>query len=518
MPVRSFGTHTRLGFDVEVARGPPESVARRDYDFPATARVSIWVKGKNLAATTSEAGPLLDAFDWGISPILEWFARNWIPILYEESLPGPSRGLDAASAIIRLRELAAEDSDIDAGIRRSSAIHSWWLRHSIQSARDGGVIPNILFRRLGDDLEVSWDESQAVPGTERQFVERRGFALFPIVDAVGTVGAFLRDTAFRVLTLAADRADIPTEFREIVDKTSEIPSLSDAIPWMAGVRARLELTDQAPGVEVGRAEEDLIASAPPSHEGGVYLQTAPTLLFSSISPRITSADVEGIRGVLSEAEEEPEFGSELHRHAHRVEPEPWTPPWRQGESLAAAVRAELEIGVRETFDSAQVFDSLGIRRTTVGLSDPEIRAITVTLPGHSPIVAINSGSRFFTAAHAVEMDYAHELCHVLFDQPYGKPLGVASGPWAPRYVEQRANSFAANLRLPRDALRELPHGVDAIAKFQREFNRLMERFGVGRTVATWQLYHAGLISPDERIRLLGEVGSSDYWDPDFSSI
>ena len=40
---------------------------------------------------------------------------------------------------------------------------------------------------------------------------------------------------------------------------------------------------------------------------------------------------------------------------------------------------------------------------------------------------------------------AHELCHLIHDRGYGARLAIASGPWAPADVEQRANAFAAML-------------------------------------------------------------------------
>jgi hypothetical protein len=37
---------------------------------------------------------------------------------------------------------------------------------------------------------------------------------------------------------------------------------------------------------------------------------------------------------------------------------------------------------------------------------------------------------------------------MLFDRGYGARLAIASGPWAPRDVEARANAFGAMLLMP----------------------------------------------------------------------
>ena len=46
-----------------------------------------------------------------------------------------------------------------------SAWHGWWSRHAIQAAREGGVFPDVIFRRFQDSIEISWGDSrsQGVP-------------------------------------------------------------------------------------------------------------------------------------------------------------------------------------------------------------------------------------------------------------------------------------------------------------------------------------------------------------------
>jgi Zn-dependent peptidase ImmA (M78 family) len=48
---------------------------------------------------------------------------------------------------------------------------------------------------------------------------------------------------------------------------------------------------------------------------------------------------------------------------------------------------------------------------------------------------------------------AHELCHLLFDRGEDRKVAVASGPWAPRDIERRANAFAAMFLMPPDLVR-----------------------------------------------------------------
>ena len=51
----------------------------------------IWAEGRNLCAHREE-GELVDSVHWYLLPLLEWFARNWDPLLHEERLPARNAG------------------------------------------------------------------------------------------------------------------------------------------------------------------------------------------------------------------------------------------------------------------------------------------------------------------------------------------------------------------------------------------------------------------------------------------
>lgn len=56
--------------------------------------------------------------------------------------------------------------------------------------------------------------------------------------------------------------------------------------------------------------------------------------------------------------------------------------------------------------------------------------------------------------YAKRFSLAHEICHLLLDREYGDELAIASGPWAPVAIEQRANAFAAAFLMPTWLLRD----------------------------------------------------------------
>jgi Zn-dependent peptidase ImmA (M78 family) len=96
---------------------------------------------------------------------------------------------------------------------------------------------------------------------------------------------------------------------------------------------------------------------------------------------------------------------------------------------------------------------------------------------------------------------AHELCHLLLDREWGEEVAVASGPWAPLAVEQRANAFAAAFLMPSRLLRE------AVAALTRPIDEpgsmliLANRLRVSTSSLVDRLYNLGEITLEDRIRL-----------------
>ena len=63
-------------------------------------------------------------------------------------------------------------------------------------------------------------------------------------------------------------------------------------------------------------------------------------------------------------------------------------------------------------------------------------------PKHKPCSLLNVDHPTYDTYSGRRFTLAHELCHLLYDRSYGWQLAIASGPWAPRDLERRANAFA----------------------------------------------------------------------------
>ena len=486
---RLFGNPSTFGIDVDLFH--PEPSREVEFDFLHWGGLKLWVKGRNLAASSGPQEEFSDSIDWEIAPLLGWLVKNWQAILHEEKLPIPDAGPDGASAISEFwRAQDMGHSGGISGLDKRSRIHKWWMRHSIQSASEGGLFPNVVFRRFADDIEVSWDSRDTMPGSNMTFVEDHGAAILSLGEVHGVLHSFLSDTAKALLT------ENPSD-PEIGAIASAIPSLTDkvrrneGILWLSGLK---DTPADTGDVSFLSTEGDF--------DNGVIKHSTVTLLFRSSSPEITLEDVGEIQRLLATHRAGGDDNPQFRELVKKKTLDPGMPAYRQGYDLAREFRQGLGLNDSDPFDSEPVLKELGIGVMETKLTDWTLRALSFRGPEHSPTIAINQNTTFFGHKHAREMDYAHELCHLLYDQEYGRPMGIVSGPWAPANLEKRANAFAAYLRLPSGGIRDIVGRDPPVSIDRSTLLRMMEKYQVGITTATYQLLNLGWISDWERQELI----------------
>ena len=160
----------------------------------------IWVHGWNLC-THLEEGERVESAHWYLLPLLEWFVHQWNPLLHEERLPCEA----ADDAWTGLRGTRFPPPALDEGQESNweSAWHGWWSRHAIQAAREGGVFPDVIFRRFQDSIEISWGDSRSQGAPDHvNFALRPGAVRFeprsvaePLYDAIEGAAGYLSAVA-----------------------------------------------------------------------------------------------------------------------------------------------------------------------------------------------------------------------------------------------------------------------------------------------------------------------------------
>jgi hypothetical protein len=178
------------------------------------------------------------------------------------------------------------------------------------------------------------------------------------------------------------------------------------------------------------------------------------LLYGAISPGTQLSDVVQLTRLIVE-NYVPDASAWLSRLDLPLEPGEvrQLTPGEQGSRLGERASELLAEDSGGWVDVELVVRNLDIAISEIDLSDDEVRAVSVFGPTQRPRIFGNSSTRWGQSLGVRRFTLAHELCHLLLDREYGDELAIATGPWAPVAIEQRANAFAAAFLMPTWLLR-----------------------------------------------------------------
>lgn len=136
---------------------PDDGKGSRPEESASWGGIQFIVRGRNLCAHSVGGGDFQEC-RWYLLPILEWFAENWDPLFHEENLPISSKG-DNASELLEKTKFPKPAFNEKKATEQDGIWSDWWARHCILSAREGGFLPDVCFRRCREKVELSWRES-----------------------------------------------------------------------------------------------------------------------------------------------------------------------------------------------------------------------------------------------------------------------------------------------------------------------------------------------------------------------
>ena len=146
---RLVGDTSRFAIRLAFAPDPDDGRAAAADVSRSWGSFQLWVEGRNLCAH-SEDGERVQSVHWYLLPLMEWFAEHWNPLLHEGESLRNTRSPPAAMGIDMGQEAAWEEE-----------WHGWWSRHALRAASDGGLFPDVVFRRVRDAVEVSWGDARS---------------------------------------------------------------------------------------------------------------------------------------------------------------------------------------------------------------------------------------------------------------------------------------------------------------------------------------------------------------------
>lgn len=457
----------RLAGDTDVfalrmafARDPDEGRGADPLASLAWGEFQIWVEGRNLCSHL-EGRERIDSVHWYLLPVIEWFARNWDPLLHEERLPVENADGAAWRSLQATRfpppAIEEDEPRLEAW---ESAWQNWWRRHALRSSREGGLFPDVVFRRARDRVEVSWgpvaseERSCRFSGTESP-----GFVRLPPQAVAEPLHEVLSGACQHLRSPASESERIRNLGRELHTLRTERRG-NRRLTWLAGlgtdartVRDRWVATKKSLKQSLsgfGRAPLDAMFEASQTRLV-VTGSCQAALIFGSLAPDVKSEDVLTLARIMVElhAAEGHSAGNPMTVGEQPVEGS-MSHPWSQGYALAEELHDNLDGRFIEDgfVDITGLVGHFGVTLRDCELTDASTRGVSIAGPRHRPAIVVNRRNPMNQSSEGRRFTLAHELCHLLFDRDAGQRLAVASGPWAPRETEQRANAFAAMLLMP----------------------------------------------------------------------
>ena len=481
----------------------------------------IWAQGRNLCAHMAE-GERVDSVHWYVLPLIEWFAQHWNPLFHEERLPAKSQ---QASAWASLRETRFPPPAIEMNDDRASKWErdwqAWWNRHALRSSSEGGLFPDIVFRRYRDSVELSWGRagSQGMP-VDFEFAESGpGIARLPPRSVAEPLHAVLSDSIEYLCSLSAD-----CERFEALRRTLRALPRTDQrqrrLMWLAGLgvdeptvrrgwrRAKRWLSERPEATSSLLRDSERL---PLVINGSCHA----TLMFGCVSPNVQRTDVLALADVMIDLHSNTQRENRLDSIRTFIPIDELNAPyWSQGYELADEFHEQLdgEFVSDNHVDVDGIVEKLDIQFKEVSLSDETIRGVAIAGTQHAPGVVWNSNSVFNEHQHGRRFTLAHEMCHLLFDWEAGRSLAIASGPWAPSGIERRANAFAAMLLMPATIVNAAISRLNVPLETLEGVSNVAHRMEMSFRATLWHLRNLGFIDETCRDRLLEEIDSTHQQD------
>lgn len=475
---RQFGDRSEFAIIVSLGVDPhPRGEVARDHTWGS---LEIWAQGRCLTESVLD-GSVSPGVRWNLLPVLEWLLEVGIRLVNEDPYPRFSKGRDVSDGT------SWYDATLSPPMLSPEAERRWFLRrsewrhhHALRRAAEDLALPNVVFRRLGDHVEVSWDnDSWSPPRRNLRFVERRG----RVLTAAGRFGGVVREALVEVLSA-------------LVKKTGDahLTALFARADAFRATDADWRWLVHRPTAELIRTEmpqlRKRLDEATARGLDGIYVPHTPETMVLRHVRLDRKQDVDAVLRAAALLPSQP-LAAALQALIRPL-PASNERPWEEGNEYAEVVREELGWGTDPLPDLASWMTAHGVAVPAGDLGLPAAMAILSERTDDArAMVHVNPRASRIRK----ETGLATALGHVLLDD------GVVSvdGDWEHWPTSARARAFGVALMLPEDGVRELLRDSTSIGV--DEVREVMHRYRSGPWATTYRLKNLGLITPDEQMEL-----------------
>jgi Zn-dependent peptidase ImmA (M78 family) len=501
-----LGDTSRFAVKMAFIDDASEAVVPRDL-AASWGSLEIWVNGANICAHLEE-GEVLDAVHWYLLPLLEWITANWNPLFHEERLPVRNAGVDAVESLYLTRFPPTRLPE-DRALAHEEEWYGWRERHALHAARDGGLFPEVYLRRREDRVELSWS-NRTPPGSPGgfAFMVPHGRALLDPREVAQPLFGVMRAAAEQLVAWQPESERFRALLSSILELSKPRKQRSSRLDWLFGLRFAARAGDSweaVQGLFAGATAKVRRAVLEPDGSGLVlHGSSHAALLFGSVAPTIDESDARLLAQYLIDLFDESGDSEPLAQLVELASSDEFDGlPWEQGYDLAGQVREAIAARDPGRITIDETTSDLGLTVDTIELTDPRIRGVAVAGPRHRPAILVNSAHPRNQSEEGTRFTLAHELCHLIVDRSIGRKLAVASGPWAPIEIEQRANAFAAYFLMPPEDVQEVVAALSEPLDSREGVRAVAREFGTSARATLEHLHNLGWLDEFQRDMMRG---------------
>jgi len=471
--IRRIGTDPGLRFEIEIDAGKEAAQAL------AWGHLCLYLDGEIFwESESSSVNSRTKPVYWTWIELLEFLARSWPWICWEESYPiplvNPLHPWELQQDCEK-RWQSLPSNDVEA---EEMLLFRYLNRHDLSLALNGCFLPSILLKRQGAQMVLS-------SSTRRETLYRPAQE---VIEVLLEVGNFIAES---ISSSTSERAQLAVESWNARDECP-FEKLIRIRSGLSGPEIAL-LTDEQnspefwglSGRELPVAGTEILAAARMSR--GILPTPTQRVLLQRIReiPKAETPALDKLSDLL-----EAQF-KEIGK------------PHEQGYWIAEWLRRRVNHDPSKRFDPEALLAEWRVDVLKEALGSPLIDALAVWGGYHGPAIVLNKTEPAKPChPNGERSTLAHEICHLLIDRKRALPVGEVLGGTVAEYAEKRARAFAAELLMPRSVAAR--HFISATS-LNDAVSSLNSKFEVSEELVGWQLLNAdGIVfSPDERTILSG---------------
>lgn len=448
--------------DEEVQLGSAEGIQLRlQYDCKNRGQDGLlWAHGRLLVAGepvwVNDDG---SAIEWTWIDLLEWLARNWKYVLYEQSMPFNESTL---SMITLLRDLQRRWEDMpQSRVEEEEELALRFLhRHDMAYGFKGMFLPTLYIFRVGRLMEITLPTLK----TETRL------PLSQVVADLEAIGNGLAEKATEHLH-SRTKAAVSLWRGRVEQKVGTVVRL------MTGLSSD-ELSAVSGDTDLSFWEVDDMRPIDDTE-----MLAAARMTVKVLTPEQQRKVLDRIKSAShSDTDQLDSLGECIRNEVQQEER-----PHDQGYWAANRLRQLLELGEKDSVDPAALLRKWNVNIDGLPLETSGIDALACWGPRHGPVLFLNREDGSPAHIHGERSTLAHEICHLLLDRHDALPVAEVLKGHTPERLEKRARAFAAEFLLPRSVAAAHVRDADDLKKSVRS---LSGSFGVSEALVCWQVYNS----------------------------